>query len=165
MNFRLILETALHTILLPGTVLVGLPYVILSSNDDLNPLRIGLRSILASIPIVLGLTIGFWCTRDFITRGRGTPNPLDPPKFLVAAGPYRFTRNPMYVSVGLILVGEAIAFRSSALAVYLCIVMIGFHVFVVLYEEPTLRGLFGSSYEEYCKRVPRWIVLNGRADR
>ena len=158
MNLRLVLETAIHTILLPGTILVGIPYVVLSSGDDFQPVRIGMLSVFALIPIAVGLTIGVWCTRDFISRGRGTPNPLDPPKFLVAGGPYRLTRNPMYVSVGLILVGEAIVFRSSALAVYLCIVMIGFHLFVVLYEEPTLRALFGSTYEEYCKRVPRWIV-------
>ena len=89
--------------------------------------------------------------------GKGTPNPLDPPKLLVRAGPYQIVRNPMYVSVWMILAGEALAFGSATLVLYLLAMAVVVHVVVVRYEEPALRRVFGSSYEEYCRRVPQWI--------
>ncbi len=86
-----------------------------------------------------------------------TPNQLDPPKFLVRLGFYRYVRNPMYVSVGFILLGETLFFRSITLAIYSVVILIGIHLLVVLYEEPILRRRFGESYDDYCKRVPRWV--------
>jgi protein-S-isoprenylcysteine O-methyltransferase Ste14 len=162
---RLVLETVLHTILFPGTVLVVLPALLLSAGPARHvsgspPLR-----LLGGVVGCGGLLLGGWCTRHFVVLGHGTPNPLDPPRFLVRAGPYQVVRNPMYVAVFLILAGEALVFGSVILVAYLALVALGFHLVVVVYEEPTLRGVFGASYEEYCRRVPRWLPAVGRAGR
>ena len=153
----LILKTLIHTILLPGTIIVLLPYLLLSSALELLSFDLGAFRFLGFLPIALGVIVGSWCTSDFISYGRGTPNPLDPPKSLVARGPYRIVRNPMYISVGLILLGEALILGSLTLLVYTVVVLLCFHLFITLYEEPTLRKRFGSSYEDYCHAVPRWV--------
>lgn len=153
----LIVKTLIHTILLPGTILVWLPYLLLSSGRELYHLGLGSLRFLGVIPVTVGLVIGLWCTRNFITVGRGTPNPLDPPKRVVSQGPYLWVRNPMYVCVMLILMGEVLLFESFKLLAYSAVVFLGFQAFVVLYEEPTLRRKFGASYEEYCEAVPRWL--------
>lgn len=99
----------------------------------------------------------FWCAWDFAFAGRGTPAPFDPPKILVARGLYRFVRNPMYVSILMVLLGESLLLKSLLLLRYAAIWLVIVHVFVLLYEEPTLRRKFGASYEQYCKDVGRWI--------
>lgn len=161
---RLLAETLLHTVLLPGTVIVLLPALVLAREGRLHHPALSASALLGVLLIALGLAVGGWCTRDFIVKGRGTPNPLDPPKAVVASGPYRHVRNPMYVSVAAILVGEVLVFRSLRLLAYTAAVVAVFHLFVVLYEEPTLRRLFGASYDAYCGRVPRWLPrLSGRS--
>ena len=90
--------------------------------------------------------------------GLGTPAPIDPPKTLVVRGPYRWTRNPMYVAVLAVLIGECVVTQSAALAEYSVAVFFGFYAFVLFYEEPTLGHKFGDEYRQYCARVPRWIV-------
>jgi len=89
--------------------------------------------------------------------GLGTPAPIDPPKSLVVNGLYRFVRNPMYVGVVLVLFSEGLLFSSSRLLEYAVLVGAGFFLFVVAYEEPTLRKKFGASYQAYCQAVPCWI--------
>jgi len=112
--------------------------------------------------LLAGATIYFWCAFGAFAQAGGTPAPLDPPKRLVVHGLYRVMRNPMYVGVGSVVLAEAIGFRSAALAVYLIIWALCVHLFVLFYEEPTLRRKFGASYEDYCRRVPRWLPkLNG----
>ena len=66
--------------------------------------------------------------------------------------------NPMYIGVAAMISGQAGYYRSGSLAIYLLVVLLAFHTFVRLYEEPTLRGLFGEQYETYCRTVPRWLV-------
>ena len=83
--------------------------------------------------------------------------PLIRPQSLSQQGPYRVVRNPMYMGVLLILLGESVAFASIPILYYALVVWLFFHLFVVLYEEPTLRQKFGSSYQEYCNTVSRWI--------
>ena len=154
---RLILETVLHAGFFPGIVIVAIPYMLVSSGFELYAFAArGLR-IVGGLAILGGLLLGLWCTRHFIVLGRGTPNPIDPPRSLVRAGPYHLVRNPMYVSLGVILAGEALALGSVTLVAYLVIVILVLHLVVVLYEEPTLRRSFGLSYGDYCRRVPRWI--------
>ncbi|HYB90771.1 MAG TPA: isoprenylcysteine carboxylmethyltransferase family protein [Candidatus Binataceae bacterium] len=153
---RLVLETVIHTILFPGAVTVALPWwILVSGARHLSPWSLA-RSI-GILPIALGAAILAWCSWDFIVSGRGTPNPLDPPRMLVSRGAYRYVRNPMYAGIALILLGEAILFGAPMLLAYAAIVTTAFHLFVVLYEEPFLRARFGASYEEFCRRVPRWI--------
>ena len=93
----------------------------------------------------------------FAREGRGTLAPIDPPRFVVRGGAYRFTRNPMYVANLAILVGIAITFRSLAVAGWAGFMALTFHLFVISYEEPKLRDTFGESYEVYRREVPRWL--------
>lgn len=80
-----------------------------------------------------------------------------PPQKLVISGLYRYSRNPMYVSVGLVLLGWAVSFNNVALYIYTALVVTGFHLFIVFYEEPWLKRKYGSDYEEYTKGTPRWL--------
>jgi protein-S-isoprenylcysteine O-methyltransferase Ste14 len=113
----------------------------------------------------LGLVLmvpGTWMLLDsifarFAHEGRGTLNPLDPPKFVVRGGAYRVVRNPMYLANVAIITGSALLFRSWYLLVWAAALLIGWHVFVLTYEEPTLRRLFGEDYERYQGEVGRWI--------
>ena len=109
------------------------------------------------LPIGGAAWLTAWSGRDFAVVGEGTPAPIDPPKNLVVCGPYRFSRNPMYVSAMLMLLGEAALFASSSMLVYAAIAFIAFNLFVIFYEEPTLRKLFGEEYAQFCRDVPRWI--------
>ncbi len=107
--------------------------------------------------IVFGAAIYVWCVWDFATRGGGTPAPIDAPKKLVASGPYVYSRNPMYVGVLAAIIGWAAAFASSNLLLYGIAVGIGFHLFIVLYEEPHLLDEFGNEYEAYRAATNRWV--------
>jgi protein-S-isoprenylcysteine O-methyltransferase Ste14 len=102
------------------------------------------------------------CVIEFARRGRGTLAPVDPPKELVAAGLYRWVRNPMYVAVMTIVLGHALYFGSLALLGYAACLFAGFHLFVTLYEEPHLAERFGESYRRYLQSVPRWIPRRPR---
>jgi protein-S-isoprenylcysteine O-methyltransferase Ste14 len=149
-----ILKTLLFMILVPGTVFLLVPYLLLAKNV---PRPAGWVNWLAIVPCVVGALILLNCAWDFAVVGQGTPAPIDPPKSVVVSGFYRFVRNPMYVGVELVLWGEALLFSSTSLLLYALLFGIGFHVFVLAYEEPTLRKKFGASYQEYCQAVPRWI--------
>lgn len=92
----------------------------------------------------------------FAIQGLGTPAPIAPPKHLVVTGLYRYVRNPMYVAVSSMVFGQGLLFGSVALLKYGLAVIVGFHLFVLLYEEPALRSKFGNEYENYCKSVRRW---------
>ena len=142
------------------TVLV--PYLILASGLKLI-FDIGNFRLIGFLPIVFGIVLYSWTAWDFAFAGRGTPAPIDPPKVLVSRRLYRIVRNPMYIGVLSVLVGEAIFFMSATLFAYALVVWSLFHLFVVYYEEPNLRQRFGAAYEEYCKAVSRWIPRLRRA--
>jgi protein-S-isoprenylcysteine O-methyltransferase Ste14 len=93
----------------------------------------------------------------FALKGIGTPAPIFPTQHLVVSGLYRYVRNPMYVGVIAAILGQALMFMSQTLAIYGAIVWLAFHLFVLAYEEPTLRETFGAEYDEFRKHVPRWI--------
>ena len=112
----------------------------------------------AAIPaLVVGTILLLWCVRDFYVAGRGTLAPWAPPKHLVTVGLYRFSRNPMYIAVVLILVGWALAVYSLGLWIYAVCIAIAFHVRVVTYEEPWLASTHGPEWDAYRARVPRWL--------
>jgi|SRR5215471_11603613 len=119
-----------------------------------------LPSWTSPIGIVLalaGAALALTCAGLFAIRGKGTPAPFDPPRSLVAFGPYRAIRNPMYVGGWLIIAGSALIARSSSVFVFSFAFLVLAHVFVILYEEPTLTSKFGAAYEQYRNSVPRWI--------
>ena len=113
---------------------------------------------LAAIPSVLGFAVALRCIWDFGSTGRGTPAPVAPPRHLVVVGYYRYVRNPMYIAfaagwMGLwVIFGHAEPRRIAEVAA----VALAVHLFVVFYEEPTLRAKFGVDYEEYLRNVRRW---------
>ena len=90
--------------------------------------------------------------------GRGTLAPWDPPRQLVTSGPYRVSRNPMYLGVGVILAAWCTLWSSRTLIIYTVLFMIGFHVRVLLVEEPWARRQFGAEWDAYRARVPRWVI-------
>ena len=104
-----------------------------------------------------GLALTLWAIVLFATHGRGTLAPVSPPTRFVAHGPYRFTRNPMYVGVTCWLLGLAVMTGAGVLLWYAGIVAVGFHLFVRFVEEPMLRRRFGEEYQAYTRRVPRWL--------
>jgi len=110
------------------------------------------------LPILaLGTLIYFKCLWEFAARGRGIPAPLDHPKHLVVTGLYRYVRNPMYVGVFIVLIGEVLLFRSSGLFVFAAGWFVFVHLNVVFHEERVLRRKFGDSYARYFQAVHRWI--------
>jgi protein-S-isoprenylcysteine O-methyltransferase Ste14 len=148
-------KTLVFTAVAPGTVVFLLPFFMMGSHvrafslEDWHPLGLLL--------IVMGLVLYFSSAWHFAVTGEGTPAPIDPPKKFVAKGFYRWTRNPMYIGGFLILAGEALLYYFWPLFIYLLAISIVVNLFVLYYEEPTLRKKFGRAYERYCKEVPRWI--------
>jgi protein-S-isoprenylcysteine O-methyltransferase Ste14 len=149
-----ILKTILFTIVVPGTVAGLVPSWIVGdfAKPESGPLT--WPGVLITIA---GAAIYFRCAWEFAVRGLGTPAPIAPTKFLVTTALHRYVRNPMYIGVAMVIVGEAALFRSSHLVEYAAAMLLTAHVFVVFYEEPTLQRTFGESYEEYRRDVPRWI--------
>lgn len=152
----LIVETILFTVLVPGTVAVWIPYrIVLPTRQGMPVLTVA--SAVAIVVATLGTAIYFRCLWDFAATGRGIPAPIDHPKRLVVRGLYRYVRNPMYLGVLLILLGETVFFGSSALLMYTAGWFVLVHIVVVLYEEPNLHRKFGPSYASYISAVGRWI--------
>jgi protein-S-isoprenylcysteine O-methyltransferase Ste14 len=139
-----------------GFVLIYLPSRFLSWSGIVRPAAIGGPQIVGIIMGSVGAMVALWCVGAFAWIGKGTPAPFDPPRRLVIRGPYRFVRNPMYIGAGLALAGAALFYESVPLLLYVGIFLLATHLFVVLYEEPTLRRSFGAEYEAYCHRIRRW---------
>jgi protein-S-isoprenylcysteine O-methyltransferase Ste14 len=148
------LKSLLFLIVAPGMVAGYIPLVLLRGGPQIET---GFFAYLAFPLWAIGGIILLWSFWNFLIQGRGTPAPIDPPKELVATGFYRYVRNPMYVGVLAIIIGHFLWFGYSNLLIYAIVVFIGFNTFVAYYEEPTLKRKFGAAYEEYLKRVPRWI--------
>lgn len=151
----LYLKVVLFTVVAPGTVTVYLPYLLLRGDDGWGV--DGARAVLGGPLILAGALLYAWCAWAFARFGQGTPAPIDPPRQLVTNGLYARTRNPMYLGVITVVLGEAVLFGSSRLLAYAGAVFVAFHAFVLLYEEPAHRRRFGADFEEYCRRVPRWV--------
>jgi len=104
-----------------------------------------------------GIFVLLWCVRDFYVTGKGTLAPWDPPTRLVVVGLYRFVRNPMYVGVLGVVLGWSLVAGSPLLAIYAALLAVGFHLRVVLYEEPVLQSQFGDDWTRYRAGVNRWL--------
>ena len=149
----LLLSAILAFLALPALVGFAIPVWLGSSTD---------RSVRHFVPALALLCPGtlllFWCVREFYVSGRGTLAPWDPPKHLVTSGPYRISRNPMYVGVVTILAGWCTLWGSRTLLIYSMLVTIAFHLRVLLFEEPWAARRFGSEWDVYRARVPRWVI-------
>ena len=149
----LVIRNILFALLGPGMVTVFGPWLVLRHGW---PGGFPWWSWPGVLPLAVGLAVLFWCIRDFARKGRGTLAPVDPPKELVASGLYRHVRNPMYLGVFSMLLGEAWLFVSWSMVVYALVFLAVTHCFVIFYEEPTLRRMFGESYVRYRLTVNRW---------
>ena len=148
------LKSLLYLVFEAGVFALYVPLALLCTGTRIET---GLLSFLA-IPLwLIGSLIVLWSFWTFTFMGRGTPYPLDPPRELVATGPYYYVRNPIYVGALFIFAGHFLWFGYWALLLYTVFSFIGVHSFIVLYEEPTLKKKFGAAYEEYLQKVPRWI--------
>lgn len=111
----------------------------------------------AVILMLGGAALALACVGAFVLEGKGTPAPFDAPRRFVAVGAYRYVRNPMYVGGLGLLAGFSLYNRSLSMLLFLVVVCLVVHAFVVFYEEPTLRATFGAEYENYCRSVSRWL--------
>jgi len=134
---------------LPGTVAFVVPVSLVDHSRRFDPL-----SLLLLVPGVAGLVA---CVVSFYVEGRGTLAPWSPPRTLVTSGLYRYSRNPMYVGVLLILCGWAIGLWSWVLAIYAAGIAIAVHVRVLVNEEPFLARTHGAAWTAYRARVGRWL--------
>ena len=151
-----VFRTITYATLLVGFLLIYLPSRVLASAGIVRPPQIAAAQIVGIIVAGIGTAIAPWCILTFATIGKGTPAPFDPPRRLVIRGPYRYVRNPMYIGAALALAGATLFYRSLPLLAYAAAFLVVCHVFVLAYEEPTLRRTFGPDYEAYCQRVRRW---------
>jgi protein-S-isoprenylcysteine O-methyltransferase Ste14 len=156
-----ILGTALFLIVAPGTAAILGPWLI--TRWRVAPPFLGTQATLGLGAgfLAVGLSMLLECFARFAIEGIGTPAPVFPTERLVVRGLYRYVRNPMYLAVVSIVLGEALMLASPALVVYAAGLALGFHLFVVLYEEPTLRRTHGAAYAAFCARVPRWLPRSG----
>ena len=148
------LRALIAFLVLPG-VFAGLIPALIVAND---PYRGG-GSAWGYPFVALGLFLVLWCVRDFYVAGKGTLAPWDPPKHLVTVGLYRVVRNPMYVSLLILLSGWSLAAGSWLLAGYTALLGLAFHLRVILYEEPRLARQFGEAWTEYAAHVSRWLGI------
>jgi protein-S-isoprenylcysteine O-methyltransferase Ste14 len=149
--------SGLFLVVAPGSIAGLGPWLISGwhfSGDlgDLVPVQ-----ALGGVLIVLGAAALLECFVRFAWTGFGTPAPIAPPTRLIVTGLYRHVRNPMYVAVMSLVLGQALLFGQPALLGYALLVWITFHLFVVGYEEPTLRDQFPEDYQRFTRAVPRWI--------
>jgi len=152
----LIVRAATYAALFIGFVLVFLPAQVLRWSGISRPAVIGIPQVCGLILGTTGAVLALWCVLALTLAGKGTPAPFDPPRHLVVGGPYRLVRNPMYLGAGLALGAAALLYQSLALLGFAALFLVVAHLFVLWYEEPTLRRLFGSAYDAYCGRTRRW---------
>lgn len=155
---RLLARSLFAFLVLPGTMGFAIPLLLIEP---------GWRGLpfdrLAFAPLVAGLVLLIWCVREFYVAGRGTLAPWSPPVHLVTTGPYRWSRNPMYVAMTLVILGWAAAFHSRAIGIYAGFMVLAFHLRIVLGEEPRLSRVFGEEWARYRASAPRWLGRPARS--
>jgi protein-S-isoprenylcysteine O-methyltransferase Ste14 len=152
----LALRSLVWTVLLPGMVAGYLPWRFFGLHQAAFDLTSPV-DLLAILLIAAGVVLLGTCIWEFAASGGGTLAPVDPPRQLVVRGLYRYVRNPMYLSVTTVLIGEALLVRSWQFLAYFFVWFAAVNLFVLGYEEPTLRGKFGASYDRYVGSVNRWL--------
>ncbi len=145
-------QSAIAFLVLPGVVAFAVPlYLVAPGRVESTVAFAGL------VPLLAGGVLLASCVREFYVAGRGTLAPWAPPQALVVSGPYRYSRNPMYVAVLLILSGWAVLFQSWVLAVYAVVIGTAFQLRILFGEEPWLARTHGEQWVRYRAKVPRWF--------
>ncbi len=157
-----IIGTIIFVVFVPGSVVGLVPFLL--SRWHVQPPFLGwlfVRWIGVALFLIAAPFFVDFVAR-FVWEGRGTPAPVAPTRRLVVGGPFRYVRNPGYLSVLAMIFGQGLFFGRASILLYAVCVALGFHLFVVFYEEPTLRTQFGDAYEAYCRHVPRWMPRRPR---
>ena len=152
-----LLGTIVFALTVPGTIIALIPYLLTGWTLQQPLLGIEPTRFLGVALLVLAAPLFFRFLAGFVREGHGTPAPIAPPTHLVVGGPFQWVRNPGYIAVVALVVGQSLLVGSWQLLVYASLLAAAFHLFVVVYEEPTLRRQFGNEYEAYCSAVPRWL--------
>ncbi len=152
-----ILGSIAFFLIAPGTLAGALPWLISKWEFAAPMAGVEASRGVGAVLIALGLIPLIDSFRRFAMEGLGTPAPVLPTQRLIVSGFYRHVRNPMYVGVIAVVLGQSILFGNAALLAYAAIIWLGFHIFVMAYEEPTLKRVYGSEYDVYCQNVPRWL--------
>ena len=139
----------------PGTVCGLVPWLITGWRQPGDP--VSWVDALGWVLVLAGAAVLGHAFVAFAWHGRGTPAPAAPTEQLVVEGAYRYVRNPMYVAVLALVLGQVLLFASWGLFTYLVVLFVTVNAFVHTYEEPTLREVYGPTYEEFCENVPRWL--------
>src|SRR3954469_15316780 len=149
--------SALFLVIAPGTLALYVPWAL--GGWQMAPPLLGAVPLLwlGVFLIAVGAPVLLDSFARFAWQGLGTPAPIAPPQHLVVTGLYRYVRNPMYVAVVAVILGQAILFGDSRLMTYGGLMWLAFHAFVLTYEEPVLAQTFGTQYEDFRANVPRWI--------
>lgn len=152
-----VIGSLIFLVLAPGVMGVLIPWLL--SGWQFDPPLVGLEPLrwLGGALILLGAVLLLDSFARFALEGRGTPAPTHPTERLVVTGAYRYVRNPMYVAVTALIAGQGLLLGSVALLVYALSFMLVTHLFVLVYEEPTLRSTYGVQYEAYAAAVHRWL--------
>jgi protein-S-isoprenylcysteine O-methyltransferase Ste14 len=158
----LVLRSIVSVLLLPTMVAVVAPYAIVTSRGASPPWPVAAPLAVAALAgglaaATMGLALVCVTVRQFATVGQGTLAPWDPPRRLVVAGVYRYVRNPMISGVLLVLLGEALALRSTGVLMWALIFFAVNAIYLPLVEERGLVGRFGDDYVTYRRNVPRWV--------
>jgi len=162
-----ILGSATFLVIAPGIVAGYVPWRICRWHLGAPLLGTSAFRVVGVLLIVAGLPILLDSFARFALQGLGTPAPIFPTRHLVVSGLFRYVRNPMYVAVVSLVLGQGLFFGSVRVLEYGIAVWAAFYVFVLIYEEPTLRKTYGPEYEQFCANVPRWIprLRPWRSDR
>ena len=157
MRVRAILGSAIFLLVAPGAVAGLVPWWISKWNIQPAPPGFLLVRLLGILLLIVSIAVLLESFARFALQGIGTPAPVLPTRHLVVTGLYRYVRNPMYVAVIAAILGQSMILGNLDLVFYAGFVWIVSHLFVVVYEEPTLRKTFGDEHAEFCANVPRWI--------
>jgi protein-S-isoprenylcysteine O-methyltransferase Ste14 len=150
-----LLSTLIFTLVVPGTVAVLVPrYLRRGPALAAGGVEATFAFVIIAVGVAIYVSTAFW---GFAAIGGGTPAPIAPTSVLVTRGLHRYVRNPMYLGVLCVVFGQAWLAHSRQLAVYGALLWIAFHLFVLGYEEPTLRRKYGEEYDRYRATIPRWI--------
>jgi protein-S-isoprenylcysteine O-methyltransferase Ste14 len=152
-----ILGTAAFLVLAPGTVVGLVPWCISRWQMHTPFFGSAVFRVLGVLLIAAGIPALLASFARFALQGIGTPAPVFPTKRLVVSGFYRYVRNPMYVAVVSIVLGQALLLGNVWVLAYGLCAWLVTHLFVLYYEEPTLRKNYGMEYLEFCAHVPRWL--------
>ena len=154
---RAVLGSFVFFLIAPAVVAGVVPFTLVGWSMRAPLLGLAGERLVGAVAVGAGLACLLDCFARFAVEGRGTPAPVEQTEVLVASGLYRFVRNPMYLCVVTIVSGQVLLFGQPWLLLYAVLLVVAFHLFVVLYEEPSLRRRFGGSYDVYCVNVRRWV--------